>query len=119
MSRVPTLLTKTAFVAGVISLSVLSPDIALAQCSQADLCSSSTCSALQHNVHPACDQPRSCANVNVNNKQELVRRLLINQQCLAARQDVALCFSNPDPGHEQAIKSVENAIVTCRVKLNN
>jgi hypothetical protein len=70
MSRVSTLLTKTAFVAGVISLSVFSPDIALAQCSQ------------------------------------------INQQCLAARQDVALCFSNPDPGHEQAIKSVENAIVT-------
>lgn len=119
MSRARRLSTITALVIGAVSLSITLPNIAFAQCSVADRCSEGVCNALQRTVHPACDRPRSCVNINAGNKVELARRLVINQECLAARQDVALCFSAPDPGHQQAIQSVENAIVTCEVKLNN
>lgn len=119
MSRVRALFTTAALIAGAISLSAtLLPDIALAQCSKADQCTPSVCSALQADVHPACDQDRSCRHINANDKTELARRLLINQQCLLARTDVAGCFKNPDKGHREAIQAVRNAINTCRTKLN-
>lgn len=118
MSRVRTLIIAAALVAGPIALfATLLPDIALAQCSKADQCTASVCSALQDEVHPSCDQERSCRDISKNDKTELVRRLLINQQCLLARTDVAGCFSKPDRGHRQAIQDARNAIATCRGKL--
>lgn len=118
MSRVSALLT-IVLLAGTISLSVLSPDIALAQCALANRCRPNVCSDLQRRVHPTCDQPRSCTPIHENNKPELRRRLAINQRCLNAREAVARCFSNPDPGHQEAIQSVENAIVTCETKIDD
>jgi len=117
MLRIRTAIAPAALVASTLTLAVLLPGTALAQCAVADRCLEGTCNALQSQVHPTCDQPRSCTNINSNNTTELTRRLLINQQCLAARTDVAQCFSNPDPGHQEAIDSVQRAIVTCRVKL--
>lgn len=118
MFRIRTIRTTAALIAGAISLSaVLQSDMALAQCSNTDLCSADECSLRQASVHPTCDQPRSCANIAASDKTELVRRLTINQQCLTARLDVSACFSRSDPGHNQAIQSVRNAIALCQTKL--
>jgi len=117
MSRTRILLTTAALIAGAISLAPMS-QTASAQCTNADLCSTETCNTLQKQVHPSCDQDRSCRKIKATNKNELIRRLLINQSCLLARQEVAKCFSISDRGHREAIQSVENAIDTCRDKLD-
>lgn len=118
MYRARTLFTAAALVAGALSLAAAVPKTATAQCAHADLCSQQTCKTLQRDVHPACDQERSCRKIKASNKGELLKRLLINQSCLIARQDVARCFSRSDRGHREAIASVQNAIDTCRDKLN-
>ena len=115
MSRTTSIVTA-AIVA--VSLSTLLSLPAQAQCSNADQCTPDVCRQRQSRVHPTCDQPRSCANISANNKPELRRRLTINQQCLAARMNVAQCFSNSDPGHDQAIIAVQNAIDACQDKID-
>ena len=118
MSRLRSSLLAVTLIAGAISFTALLPNIAIAQCAVADQCSPATC-RLRHNaVHPTCDQSRSCANIPANNKVELRRRLAINEQCLRARLDVSACFSDSDPGHDEAIQSVENAIARCQIKIN-
>lgn len=117
MSCTRILLTTAALIASAISLAPMS-QTASAQCTNADLCSTETCNTLQKQVHPSCDQDRSCRKIKATNKNELIRRLLINQSCLLARQEVAKCFSISDRGHREAIQSVENAIDTCRDKLD-
>jgi len=69
-------------------------------------------------VHPTCDVQRSCAAISAANKVELRRRLTINQRCLAARTNVSQCFSNSDPGHDQAMIAVQNAIDACQAKID-
>lgn len=92
---------------------------AYAQCAAADRCTPAVCSQRQSIVHPTCDQQRSCTNISASNQAELKRRLQINQDCLAARMNVSACFSQSDPGHDEAIQSVKNAIATCQSKITN
>lgn len=115
MSRTASIVTAAILA---VSLSTLPSLPVQAQCANADQCTPDVCRQRQSRVHPTCDVQRSCANVNVNNKPELRRRLTINQNCLAARTNVAQCFSNSDPGHDQAIIQVQNAIDLCQNKLD-
>ncbi len=115
MSRSASILTA-AIVA--LSLSPLLSAAAYAQCANADVCTAALCRQRQARVHPTCDVQRSCAAINANNKVELRRRLTINQNCLAARQNVSECFSNSDPGHDQAMIAVQNAIDACQSKID-
>jgi len=48
---------------------------------------------------------------------EAQRRLTINQNCLAAREAVAACYSVQDSGHQQQIENVERAIEVCEGKI--
>jgi hypothetical protein len=73
------------------------------------------CRELQDEVHPTCDVQRSCSGTVT--QEEARDRLVINQDCLAARKAVAACFSVQDRGHRQQIESVENAMRTCRGKI--
>lgn len=116
MLRVRTSLAPIALVLGALSLTVLSSTSALADCDSADLCTAGECRLRQANVHPTCDQPRSCGSIDASDKTELHNRLMINQQCLAARMNVSQCFSTSDTGHDQAIQAVRNAIATCQYK---
>jgi hypothetical protein len=88
-----------------------------AACSDADNCSTEECNKRQAKVHPTCDQPRSCSNISASRKSELKKRLGINQACLAARMDVAACFSTTDSGHQDAIDDVKKAIKKCQDKI--
>lgn len=121
MSRVRALFTTSTFIAGVIWLSAtLLPDIALAQCSKADLCSAQKCRQLHTSMEQACKkQKRSCTKVSVNDKRTLAVYLQRNEQCLTAREAVDECFSTTDPGHEDAIESVVRAIEICQTKLDD
>lgn len=100
------------------AFAVLSPAPAYAACSDADLCTEQECTNRQAQVHPTCDQPRSCAANNLS-QDELRARLAINQACLAARQNVQACFSSSDTGHDEAITGVQNAIATCQSKITS
>src|SRR6478609_3420035 len=73
-------------------------------CQSADQCTPQVCSQRQSRVHPTCDVQRSCSG-NVS-QAEAQRRLTINQNCLAAREAVAACYSVQDSGHQQQIENV-------------
>jgi hypothetical protein len=115
MSRSASLVTATVVA---LSLSSLFSASALAACADADQCTAAVCRQRQARVHPTCDVSRSCAAINANNKPELRRRLTINQNCLAARQNVGLCFSVPDQGHIDAINAVQAVIQVCQDKID-
>lgn len=101
-----------------LSFSSLFSASALAACADADQCTPAVCRQRQAPVHGICDVPRSCAGINANNKPELRRRLTINQRCLAARQNVGLCFSVVDQGHTDAINGVQAVIDVCQDKID-
>ncbi len=90
---------------------------AKAHCIDADQCTTEECYARQALVHPLCDEGnRSCRNISVDDKDELAARIQNGDKCLVARVRVSECFSEPDPGHQNAIEMVEAAIAACQVK---
>lgn len=102
------------------AFAVLSPATAYANCSDAEpsLCSKNECLSRNATAHDTCDsQPRSCKNVDSSNKSELQARLLVNRNCLAARQHVQKCFRSTNTSHVGPIKDAQAAIATCESKI--
>jgi hypothetical protein len=82
-------------------------------------CTVQDCQARQALVHPACDVPRSCANIQPTraNLADLQNRLGLNQACLTARLNVGACYNVADPGHQQQEANVQSAIAMCQQQI--
>jgi hypothetical protein len=87
-----------------------------AQCAAANLrkddCTETQCRALHDAQTTICNTPRSCNGVTA--QEQRAARLILNQNCLAARQATGACFKTVDSNHQKMIDEAQTAINKCQ-----
>ena len=107
-----------------LSLGAIAPAFAFVSpsCTKADKCDPVVCRMREPRVAPACSHaqgPTSCHHMAATaaNRGELQLRLLRNQRCIKASEELSACFSNPgpiSPSHQEARTSLS----VCERKLS-
>ncbi|THD75127.1 MAG: hypothetical protein E7812_17815 [Phenylobacterium sp.] len=117
---------KTILIAGLaaipLSLGAIAPAFAAPSCTKADRCDPVVCRMREPRVAPACSHaqgPTNCHHMAATaaNRDELQLRLLRNQRCIKAGEELYACFSNPGPV-SPSVQEARTSLSVCQRRLS-